>query len=291
MKILLLGASGQLGKEWQRFFSKQEAGDLFLVPYTSSQLDITRYEEVSKEIDRQQPDLIINCAAYTAVDKAETERAEAEAVNSDAVAHLAGQCEKHDVKLLHYSTDYIFAGNREDKDRFPQGYPEDHIADPVNWYGQTKWLGEEAIRNSGCSYLIVRTSWVCGAFGSNFVKTMLRFGKERKTVDIVNDQWGSPGFADEIVANSFKLIEDNAEGTYHLTSEGLITWADFGIELFKSSGIDVKVNAIPSEEYPTDARRPRFSKLDTSKAEQVPGVSITSWQEGLNRLLDQLENP
>jgi len=291
MKILLLGASGQLGKELQRFFSKQEAGDLFLVPYTSSQLDITRYEEVSKEIDRQQPDLIINCAAYTAVDKAETERAEAEAVNSDAVAHLAGECKRHDVKLLHYSTDYIFAGNREDKDRFPKGYPEDHIADPVNWYGQTKWLGEEAIRNSGCSYLIVRTSWVCGAFGSNFVKTMLRFGKERKTVDIVNDQWGSPGFADEIVANSFKLIEDNAEGTYHLASEGLITWADFGIELFKSSGIDVKVNAIPSEEYPTDARRPRFSKLDTSKAEQVPGVSITSWQEGLNRLLDQLENP
>lgn len=290
MKVLLLGATGQLGKEWQRFFSKQKTGDLFLIPYSSSQLDITRYEEVSKEIAGQQPDLLINCAAYTAVDRAETERATAEAVNSDAVAHLAGECERHNVRLLHYSTDYVFPGNREDKDRFPGGYPEDHAADPVNWYGQTKWMGEEAIRSSGCSYLIIRTSWVCGASGSNFVKTMLRLGTEREAVNIVNDQWGSPGFADEIVANSFKLIEHNAEDTYHLSSRGLITWAEFGKAIFESAGMEVKVNAIPSEEYPTEAKRPRFSKLDTSKAEQVPGVSITSWQEGLDRLLEQLSS-
>lgn len=290
IKILLLGGSGQLGREWQYFVQGRNLAGYLLIPYTSSQLDITHFQEVIDEVDEQQPDLIINCAAYTQVDRAERERDRALKINADAVAHLAGLCRKHDIKLVHYSTDYIFAGSAKDRQHFPKGYPEDYRADPVNWYGETKWRGEKAIRDSDCSHLIIRTCWVCGRFGSNFVKTMLRLGRERDELDIVNDQWGSPGFADEIVSNSFTLLENDAKGTYHLASHGLITWADFGKEIFRKVGMDVHVNPIPSEDYPTEARRPRFSKLDTSKAEQVPGVSITSWKEGLDRLLEQLAN-
>lgn len=289
-KVLLLGASGQLGKEWQRFFSGQEIDDVLLIPCTSSQLDITGYEQVSQVIAEQQPDTIINCAAYTSVDKAESERTKAKSVNAEAVGHLALQCNRHGIKLLHYSTDYVFPGSREDKDRFPRGYTEDHPADPINWYGQTKWMGEKAVQASGCRHLIVRTSWLCGRFGNNFVKTMLALGKEREGLDIVNDQWGSPGFADEVVVNSFILMEHELEGTYHLTSRGLTTWAELGKAVFRQAGMEVKVNAIATEAYPTEAKRPAFSKLDTGKAEGIAGVSISSWQEGLKRLLDRLEN-
>lgn len=290
MKIILLGASGQLGREWQHFFSRMGEGQVLLLPYTSSQLDITHHKEISNEIIEQQPDIIINCAAYTNVDKAETESGKAKKVNTDAVAHLAAICQENDIKLVHYSTDYIFSGRKEDREKFPAGYPEDHPADPINKYGQTKWEGEEAIRKSDCRHLIIRTTWLCGQYGSNFVKTMLKYGRERDELQVVDDQWGSPGFADEVVENNFKLIEEEAEGTYHLTSKGLTNWADFAKTIFDYAGIEVSVKSIPSEEYPTEAERPKFSKLDTSKAEGVKGVKVSSWQDGLKRLLGQLEN-
>ncbi len=290
MKIILLGASGQLGREWQYYFSKHPNDSLVLLPYTSLQLDITHFEELSNEIIELQPDIIINCAAYTNVDKAEKEEKKARAVNSEAVAHIAGECEENGIKLVHYSTDYVFPGNEEDRERFPAGYPEDHPADPINKYGQTKWEGEEAIRESGCSHLIIRTTWLCGRYGNNFVKTMLKYGREREELQVVDDQWGSPGFADDVVENNFKLIEEEAEGTYHLTSKGLTNWADFAKTIFDYAGLEVSVKSIPSEEYPTEAERPKFSKLDTTKVEQVNGVTITSWQTGLKRLLSQIEN-
>lgn len=290
MNILLTGASGQLGREWQHFFSRQSNDAFLLLPYTSPQLDITHFEEVSNEIAELQPEIVINCAAYTGVDKAEQERDRSKKINADAVAHLAAQCKKHDTKLVHYSTDYIFTGARKDREQFPEGYPEDHPPDPVNWYGYTKWKGEEAIRASGCRHLIIRTTWLCGRFGKNFVKTMLKYGKERDELQVVDDQWGSPGFADEVVENNFKLIEENAEGTYHLTSGGLTNWAEFANTIFEYSGIETRVKPISSEEFPTEAKRPKFSKLSTKKVEQLPGITITSWQEGLKRLLAQLEN-
>ena len=289
MKIILLGASGQLGREWQYYFSRKQDDSIILLPYTSNQLDITHRQELAKEISSQQPQIVVNCAAYTNVDGAETDYEKAKKVNTDAVADLANICKQNNAKLVHYSTDYVFPGKEEDRKKYPDGYPEDHPAEPVNRYGQTKWEGEEAIRESGCSHLIVRTTWLCGRYGSNFVKTMLKFGRERDELRVVNDQWGSPGFADEVVANTMKLVEAEAEGTFHLTSKGLTNWADFARAIFDYAGINVSVKAIPSEEYPTEAERPKFSKLDTGKAEAVPGVSITSWQEVLKRLLSQLE--
>ncbi|MDX1586280.1 MAG: dTDP-4-dehydrorhamnose reductase [Balneolaceae bacterium] len=290
MKIMLLGASGQLGREWQYYFSRDSTDSHLLMPYTSSQLDITRHEEVAREINSQQPDVVINCAAYTQVDKAEEEKEKAKEINAEAVAHLASVCKSNFAKLLHYSTDYVFPGNNTDRQKYPDGYPEDHPVNPINWYGQTKWEGEEAIRTSGCRHIIIRTTWLCGRFGNNFVKTMLKYGREKQQLKVVNDQWGSPGFADEIVANSMKLCEAEVNGTYHLTSKGITNWAEFAEAIFAYSGIGVTVNPVPSEEYPTEARRPKFSKLDTSKAEKVAGVSITDWRDGLQRLLKQLKN-
>ena len=290
MKIILLGASGQLGREWQHYFSRKANGQVLLLPYTSSQLDITHHKEISNEIIDQQPDIIINCAAYTNVDKAETEYEKAKRINADAVAHLAAVCQQNDIKLVHYSTDYIFPGNEEDREKFPEGYPEDHRADPINKYGQTKWEGEEAIRESGCRHLIIRTTWLCGRYGNSFVKTMLKYGREKEELQVVDDQWGSPAFADEVVDNNFILIEKEVEGTYHLTSKGLTNWADFAKTIFDYAGIEVSVKSVPSEEYPTEAERPKFSKLNTSKAEKVEDISISSWQDGLNRLLGQIEN-
>lgn len=290
MKIVLLGASGQLGREWQHFFAQGPYDSSMVFPYTSRQLDLTHYEEVAKEVSTRQPDVVINCAAYTGVDRAEKEKDKSRAINAEAVANLARVCQENRVKLIHYSTDYVFPGRKEDRERYPEGYPEGHSTDPINWYGQTKWEGEEAIRNSGCLHLIIRTTWLCGRYGKNFVKTMLKYGQEKEELKVVDDQWGSPGFADEIVSNSMKLYKAEAEGTYHLTSKGLTNWAEFAEAIFNYSGIEVKVTRVPSEEYPTDAQRPKFSKLDTSKAENVAGVSITEWRDGLQRLLKQLQN-
>ncbi len=288
LKVLLPGASGQLGREWQNILADRD--DRLLVPYTSAQLDITRFEQVAHEIEEQQPDLIINCAAYTKVDQAEEETEKARAVNAAAVKNMAELCSRHDIKLIHFSTDYIFAGRREDREKFPEGYPEDHRADPVNTYGQTKWEGEQAIRSSGCRHLILRVSWLCGAYGGNFVRTMLRLADEHDSLRIVDDQVGSPTFTGNLVKNTMALIENGSEGTYHCASAGVISWADFAVAIFEMCGKEVEVARIPSAEYPTPAARPFFSKLNTVKIQSLDDTQIESWETGLARLLKQL-NP
>lgn len=288
MKLLLLGASGQLGREWQEFFALVDREDCIVIPYTSDQLDISNVEKVAHELETHQPDVIINCAAYTNVDEAEEERKKVKEINTDAVANLASLCADYNIKLVHFSTDYIFAGEKKDQDQFPQGYPEDHKADPINWYGQTKWEGEEAIRNSGCNHLIMRVSWLCGAFGSNFVTTMLRLAEERTELQIVNDQVGSPTFTDNLVKATDKLIEENKHGTYHFTSQGIISWADFAEKIFDLTNKKVDIHPVPSSEYPTKAERPYFSKLNTRKIEQVDGIKIEDWETGLKHLLENM---
>jgi dTDP-4-dehydrorhamnose reductase len=287
LKALLPGASGQLGTEWQYALANQD--DWLLLPYTSDQLDITQAEQVKHEIEEQQPDLIINCAAYTKVDQAEEEIEKARKVNAVAVKNLAECCSRYDVKLIHFSTDYIFAGRAQDREQFPNGYPEDHRADPVNAYGLTKWEGEEAIRNSGCRHLILRVSWLCGAYGGNFVKSMLRLADEHDQLRVVDDQLGSPTFTDSLVDNTLMLIKSECEGTFHSTSGGLLSWADLAAAIFEMSGKEVEVNRIPSAEYPTPAARPFFSKLNTEKIEGVNGIEIEGWKAGLGRLLNQLD--
>lgn len=288
MKIVLLGASGQLGREWQHFL-KERSVDAELLPYHSSQLDITQPEKVRNEMMKQQPDAVVNCAAYTNVDGAEDQKELARKVNVDAVENLAKLSDELGFKLIHYSTDYVFPGKEEDRQTLPAGYPEDHSANPVNFYGQTKWEGEEAIQKASDNYLIIRVSWLCGAHGKNFVKTMLRLGQERDELQVINDQWGSPTFAGNVVENSFHLMKSDQTGTFHITSRGLLSWYDFAKAIFSMSGMNIKVEPISSEDFPTNAKRPYFSKLSTVKMESVSRGSINEWEEGLRQLLDQLK--
>lgn len=287
MKIILLGASGQLGQEWQLQFDRRSDG-IDLLAYSSTQLDITHYQEISDELRDQKPDVVINCAAYTDVDGAEENRQLAQKVNVEAVLYLAELSKELEFKLVHYSTDYVFPGDRLDRQEFPNGYPENHRADPINWYGKTKWEGEQAVRQTNENHLIIRLSWLCGQFGNNFVKTMLKLGRERDKVEVVNDQHGSPTFAENVVTNCLKLLDMGFTGTFHITSKGLITWYDFARSLFSISGMDVNLIPVSSEAFSTKAKRPYFSKLSTEKLASVSGSEIVDWEEGLEGLLKQL---
>lgn len=288
MKILLTGASGQLGREWQH----QAAGrqDLILWPYTSSQLDITDAERLSAVLEGRQPDVVVNCAAYTDVDGAEEQRERAQAINAEAVGRLAKHSAEQGCKLVHYSTDYVFPGREKDREQCPEGYPEEYPADPINWYGRTKWEGEQAIRRAGDAHLILRLSWLCGQFGDNFVKTMLRLGRDRDELQVVSDQWGSPTFTENAVVNTLNLLQAEVAGTYHITSKGMITWYDFAKAIFELESIDVAVQPVDSDAFATKAERPRFSKLSTNKLESVTGSALIDWHDGLALLLQQLQN-
>lgn len=288
MKIILLGATGQLGREWQSLVNQGESEGHELLPYSSSQLDITHYREVSNELREQNPDVVVNCAAYTDVDGAEEDRKKAQKVNVEAVLYLAELSNELGFKLIHYSTDYVFPGKKEDRAKFPDGYAENHPVNPINWYGKTKWEGEQAVRHTTDDFLIIRISWLCGQFGKNFVKTMLKLGREREVVKVVEDQWGSPSFAENVVRNSLQLLEADSIGTYHVTSQGLISWYDFAQSIFELSQLDVNLEAVASEDYPTRAARPHFSKLNTQKLEAFEGSHIIDWKSGLKKLLSQL---
>jgi len=285
MNIILLGASGQLGQDWQSFVDQQSRTDIELLPYTSSDLDITHYQEVSDELRAQKPDVVVNCAAYTDVDGAEKHRKQAQKVNVEAVLYLAELSHELEFKLVHYSTDYVFPGSRLDKQEWPEGYVEDHPADPINWYGRTKWEGEQAIRTTTPNHIIIRVSWLCGQYRDNFVKTMLEMGREKDQLQVVNDQWGSPTFATNIVHNTLALLDAEAAGTYHLTSKGMISWYDFANKIFALSDIDIGLTAVDSDAFPTKAKRPAFSKLNTEKIESITGTQIIDWKEGLKNLL------
>lgn len=285
MKLLITGAGGQLGKEWVDFCIEHGVN---FDSFSSNELDITDEDKVAKAISDSAPDVLINCAAYTKVDEAEGNEKTALTINSESVKKLANICNRNNVKLVHYSTDYVFAGNKSDKENSPEGYKEEDSTDPVNAYGYSKLKGEEAIKDSGSEFLLLRVSWLCGKYGHNFVKTMLRLGAERDELKVVNDQFGSPTFSDQVVEQTFELLQQNKTGTYHLSSDGMTTWYHFSKEIFKQKGINVNVNPVSSADFPTKAKRPFFSKLSTQKISNVDGVLILDWKVGLQRLLKQL---
>lgn len=286
-KVVLIAANGQLGTEWARFLEKR---DIPFVPYTIDNLDITNFDEVEVVLNKDQPDFVINASAYTQVDRAESEKEMAFSVNTGAVANLAGACKQREITLVHYSTDYVFPGRANDQELFPKGYPEDAAADPINTYGLSKWQGEEAIRDVDGNYLILRISWLCGAFGNNFVRTMIRLAKERDELKVVGDQYGSPSFTPNVVENSWLLMQKRLNGTWHITSDGLLSWYDLACEALHFTDIDTPVRAISTEEYPTPAPRPYFSKLCIDKLSDVDGAYIEDWRSGLRKLVNDLRN-
>ncbi len=285
LKWLVLGASGQLGRDWVLALEKDGVD---VTGLGRRELDITRAAEVQRVVKQVGPDVIVNCAAYTNVDQAELETGQAEAVNTHAPGILARASAEAGALLVHYSTDYVFPGLPEHRREYPDGYPESFPPDPVNAYGRTKWLGEQQIRAQNGPYLIIRTSWLCGRHGGNFIAAMLRLAGERNRLRVVNDQFGCPTFTEPAVFNSRVLIERGVRGTIHLSSGGVTSWHDFAREIFRIRGLDVALEAIPSSGYPTLAGRPKWSRLDIRQLAGVPGTRILPWQEELERFLHDL---
>jgi len=281
-RFLITGAGGQLGREW---VNKLTMADQDVYAYAFEDLDVADQEAVNRIVSHVQPTVLINCAAYTAVDKAEAEPEQARMLNAIVPGRLASLCSRKSIKLVHFSTDYIFGGSNQDAQDYPNGFSEDQTPNPQNVYGQTKWDGERSIIASGCEHLTIRVSWLCGRFGNNFVKTMLRLGKERDVIRVVDDQIGCPSYTESVVANTLALIDGGQNGVYHLSSKGKASWADLAEEIMRQVGLNAQIERISTSEYPTAAKRPLYSLLNTDKAASEKGIVIEDWKLGLAKLL------
>lgn len=281
-KILVTGANGQLGKELRHLaLSRPEHEFLFL---SREDLPIHHFELVRNVFASFSPDYCINCAAYTAVDKAEQEASLAHLVNAESVGILAAVSADHNCRFVHISTDYVYGGDASEP------YNETSPTGPSSVYGQTKLEGEQAaIKNDPLS-VIIRTSWVYSTHGNNFVKTMMRLMKERKEISVVNDQKGSPTWAADLASFIVHIIDlpQWHPGIYNYSNDGEITWYDFALEIKRIMGSDCIVHPIPSSAYPTPAKRPAYSVMDKQKIKLVFGVHPESWKQSLEKCIDQL---
>ncbi|MEX0660859.1 MAG: dTDP-4-dehydrorhamnose reductase [Balneolaceae bacterium] len=284
MRFLITGAKGQLGREWMKFL-KDSDHEIF--GFGSKELDITDVKNVQAIFKQVNPDLVINCAAYTKVDQAEEEPEIAFKVNEIGVMNLSAACGIFGAKLVHYSTDYVFSGNADDNKIYPNGYPEDVNPDPINVYGKSKRAGEEAIEKQNSDGLILRVSWLCGQYGNNFVKTMLRLGKEKSELNVVDDQFGSPTFCFDVVEKTMGLINQEKNGYFHISSEGSITWFQLAEKIFEMSDDSPRLNPVPSTAFASKAKRPAFSYLNTHKLKNT-GLQSIFWETGLKKLIHQI---
>ncbi len=269
--ILVTGSNGQLGSEI-KVLSKSFPTYNFLFT-TREELAIQSREALQTFFEKNKIDYCINCAAYTAVDKAESENEKAFAINADAVENLANVCSKYQTKLIHISTDYVYDGSVH----IP--LKEENAVGPVNVYGASKLKGEELALSNNPSVLIIRTSWVYSSFGNNFVKTMLRLFREKQEINVINDQIGSPTYAADLASVIMKFIEKNRQGEtfsgiVNYSNAGITNWYEFAKEIKLLVRSDCKINPIPTSSYPTPAKRPLYSVLDTSKIENLLQLEI-----------------
>ena len=281
-KILLTGVTGQVGQELQK--TLLPLGEIKSV--NRQDLDLTKPELIRSAIADLNPDIIVNAAAYTAVDKAETEPELAKIINGIAPTIMAEAAQQAGATLVHISTDYVFDG----KNYTP--YTEEDIPNPIGIYGKSKLIGEEGVRNNCDRHIILRTAWVYGSRGyGNFVKTMLRLGAEREELRVVADQIGSPTWSYDIASAITKLISNSAMGTYHFTNSGVASWYDFAVAIFneaKQLGFPLKIQQIApitTAEYPTPAQRPAYSVLSKVKISQTLGICPPHWHESLQLML------
>jgi dTDP-4-dehydrorhamnose reductase len=292
--ILVSGRDGQLGNELKDLASKQ---NFEFVLTDVNDLDITDENALKEAFGKYKPAYFINCAAYTAVDKAETNKEIANKINAEAVGYIAKQCQQHNTKLIHISTDYVFDG------KSTQPYKEDDKTDPVNYYGYTKWLGEKLALENNPATIIIRTSWVYSSYGANFVKTMLRLMSERKEINVVNDQFGSPTYAKDlaeaimqIVSGEWLIVSDvhsthNSQLTthiYHFSNDGNISWYDFAVAIRDIKQLDCVVHPIPTIAYPTPAKRPAYSVFDKTKIVSTFNIKLKDWKDSLRECLQFL---
>lgn len=281
--ILVTGSGGQLGMEL-RNLSAQYPNYKFL--FTSKEdLPIDDFKLVKKYFEKQQIDHCINCAGYTAVDKAESEKDKAFNINADAAGNLSSICKAHQAQLIHISTDYVFDGSAA----IP--YKEVDRVNPINIYGASKLRGEELILNNNSSAVIIRTSWVYSSYANNFVNTMLRLLKEKETINVVSDQYGCPTYAADLAVAIMTIVDkedgvNSAKGIFNFCNEGIITWYDFAKAIKKFIKSSCIINPIPSSEYPTPAKRPQYSVLDTTKIKDTFDITIPKWEDSLHKCLE-----
>lgn len=276
MKVLVTGANGQLGYDVVKELQKQ---NIECYGASRQDFDIVDFEATENFIKNYMPDAVIHCAAYTAVDKAEDEQELCYLVNASATENIAEICKKINAKMLYISTDYVFDGT---KDGFYEVYDKPN---PINVYGKTKLLGEQAVQKILDKYFIVRISWVFGEHGNNFVKTMLRLGKERKELNVVADQYGSPTYTADLAPLLVEMIKTDKYGVYHATNEGVCTWAEFAEEIFKIAGMNVKVNHITTAEYSSRTKRPVNSRLSKSKLLINNFYILNKWQIAIDQFM------
>ncbi len=290
-RILLIGANGQVGWELRRTLAT--LGDVIpasLEGEYGPTIDLLDPASLARLVQDTSPDAVVNAAAYTAVDKAETDRDIARRINADAVGELGAMLAGRGTPIIHYSTDFVFSGNLD------RPYREDDAPGPLNVYGETKLAGEQALLSSGARALIFRTSWVYGIRGANFLLTMLRLLKERDELRIVDDQIGSPTWS-RMLASATALVLyrvlrgeldlEQVGGLYHLTGSGQVSWFGFASAILENAGLDANLIPIPSSEYPAPARRPLYSVLDNGLFQETFGLAMPDWRLSLQQCLDE----
>lgn len=277
MKVLVTGIKGQLGHDVMQCLAKRE---IEAVGADIEEFDITDFKGTRDFIVAVKPDVVIHCSAYTAVEKAEDDMELCMAVNGTGTENIAKVCKELNSKMLYISSDYVFPGVGENF------YEVTDIPNPLGKYGKTKQAGEEAVKKILNQYFIVRTSWVFGKNGNNFVKTMLRLGKEKKEINVVNDQIGSPTYTKDLAPLLCDMVLTKKYGIYHATNEGICSWAEFAAEIMKIGGLDAKVNGISSEEYPSRVIRPKNSRLSKKSLDENGFQRLPDWKDAVKRYIE-----
>lgn len=280
MRILVAGGKGQLGQCLQKVSIDYPWLTFKFVD--SKECDVLDMASINKHISDFQPDFIINCSAYTAVDLAESNQQDAYNINCVGASNLALACKENNLTLIHISTDFVFSGMES------KLLSEEDATEPLSVYGSTKLAGEAAVSSQLERHIIIRTSWLYSEFGNNFLKTMMRLGADREEINVVNDQIGSPTYAIDLANAILSIIgsEKTYYGVFHYSNEGAGSWYDFAFMIFNLSGTKIKVNAIGTSAYPTPAKRPSFSILDKRKIKSLYNVEIPHWADGLQRCLN-----
>ena len=284
--ILVTGANGQLGKELKQISSQHPQFNFIFL--SKEDLPIHHFEMLRKYFEMYKPSYLINCAAYTAVDRAEQEKDLAMQVNGEAPGVLAAVCKENNCQIIHISTDYVFDGIST------KPYKEDDATNPQSVYGLSKLDGEKQVMLYNPDAIIIRTSWVYSGYGKNFVKTMMKLMGEKEKINVVNDQVGSPTYAADLAETILQIIQTHHSslithsGIYHFSNEGIISWYHFAIEIKTLINSNCKVNPIPASAYPTPAKRPAYSALDTTKIQNTFGVQLKNWKESLAVCIEKI---
>ena len=283
-KILITGSAGQLGGELRRICINTKYNQFVFCD--KSTLDMTDYEKVEDFVVANDIEVIVNCAAYTNVDSAEDMLEEAELLNYGAVQNLASISLKHNIKIIHISTDYVFGGDQS------RPYTEDSCVNPLNVYGRSKYRGEKSLMDINSDNIVIRTSWFYSEFGNNFVKTIIRLANERESINVVTDQIGSPTYASDLAELILFILESrkykDMSGVYHYSNEGVASWYDFAIAIVDLAKLECDINPVFSDEYDAKARRPLYSVLDKRKIKKELNISIPHWRNSLRKLIKRL---